>query len=338
MAGRSDGTTHPQSSMIKNALPQNPARLLALAENCADGAHQLEDVIPLKLIREADLRAHLLTLVGDLAATPIVPGLIYLCEGAETALKQAKAARTATDKEVRRFLTDTRARLALYLGAAASATWGPTGFLSGSGSSNKVPRTQGARLQCLAQVAAFLSAHPAWEQPAGTDAPVVTAARAVHLHTQLSDARSLANTRAKAKRDAKLARDHAFAALRTDLSALTRELSRALPANDPRWEAFGLTIPAHPRPPEAATALELSGAGPTRIHAEWQPGRRSVSARVMIQILGVDAAFRQYGKSRSRDSLLIKGLPTGATVRVKILCRRGSLEAPDGPEAEITVP
>lgn len=88
----------------------------------------------------------------------------------------------------------------------------------------------------------------------------------------------------------------------------------------------------------AATALELSGAGPTRIYAEWQPGRRSVSARVMIQILGVDAAFRQYGKSRSRDSLLIKNLPTGATVRVKILCRRGSLEAPDGPEAEITVP
>lgn len=324
--------------MSNNELPSNNARLLGLAEDCADGAHELEDVIPLKLIREAELRAHLLALVGDLDAEPIVPGLIYLFDAAETARKLANAARSAKDSEVKTFLKHTRARLAVFLGTAASASWGPTGFLSGSGSSNAVPETQDGRLQCLSAVATYLSQHADYEQPAGTQAPVVTAARAVQLHTQLSDARAFANTKANEQEAAKIARDNAFAALRTDLSALIGELTRALPANDPRWEEFGLNIPANPRAPEPASELELSGAGPTRIHAEWKPGTRSDDDRVLIQIIGVDAEFREYGKSNGGNGLLIKDLPSNATVRVKIIALNGSLEAPTGPEGETTVP
>lgn len=52
----------------------------------------------------------------------------------------------------------------------------------------------------------------------------------------------------------------------------------------------------------------------------------------------MDAAFREYGKSGGSNGLLIKDLPTNATVRVKIIVLNGSLEAPSGPEAEITVP
>ena len=38
------------------------------------------------------------------------------------------------------------------------------------------------------------------------------------------------------------------------------------------------------------------------------------------------------------NGLLIKDLPTGVNVRVKIIYLNGSLEAPDGPEGEIVVP
>jgi hypothetical protein len=45
----------------------------------------------------------------------------------------------------------------------------------------------------------------------------------------------------------------------------------------------------------------------------------------------VDAAFREYGKSGGSNGLLIKDLPTNATVRVKIIVLNGSLEAPQRP-------
>ena len=58
----------------------------------------------------------------------------------------------------------------------------------------------------------------------------------------------------------------------------------------------------------------------------------------LLRVVGVDAAFREYGKSGGSNGLLIKDLPTGATVRVKIIALNGSLEAPTGPEGEIVVP
>lgn len=324
--------------MSNNALPKNLKRLLARAEDCADGAHELEDEIPLVLIRESNLRAHLQTLKGDLTATPPVPGLIYLFKVAESERKAAESARADKDKEVNTFLVSARARLALYLGPEASAAWGPTGFLSAQGNSNAVPRSQDDRLQCLAMLGLYLSAHPAYEQAAGTPAPEVTHTRALALHAELSDARALANAKSDAQETALNARKAAEAALRTDMSALVVELSRLLSDTDPRWEEFGLNIPANPRAPEAAKNLALSGAGSGRVLAEWDPGRRSDDDRVMIQIVGVDADFREYGKSGGDGEEVIKDLPPGATLRVRIIALNGSLEAPGGPEGEIVVP
>ena len=174
--------------MSNNALPRTLKGLLARAEDCADGAHELEDEIPLVLIRESNLRAHLQALKGDLTATPPVAGLIYLFKVAENERKAADSARALKDKEVNTFLVNTRARLALYLGSEASAAWGPTGFLNAQGNSNAVPDTQDDRLQCLATLGLYLNAHPAYEQAAGTPAPEVTHTRALALHAQFPDA------------------------------------------------------------------------------------------------------------------------------------------------------
>ena len=64
-------------SMSNNKIPEHERPLLALGEDCADGCHALEDVTPLKLVREDDLRAALFNLKGDLAAQPPVLGLVY---------------------------------------------------------------------------------------------------------------------------------------------------------------------------------------------------------------------------------------------------------------------
>lgn len=72
--------------------------------------------------------------------------------------------------------------------------------------------------------------------------------------------------------------------------------------------------------------------------AEWERGRRSDNNRVLIKIIGVDAEWREYGKSGNVAELLIKDQPPGATLRVRLIALNGGLEAPDGPEAEIVVP
>ena len=66
-------------------------------------------------------------------------------------------------------------------------------------------------------------------------------------------------------------------------------------------------------------------------------GQESNDNRILVQIVGVDLDYREYGKSGDATDELLKDLPAGATVRVKILALNGSLEALDGPVAEILV-
>jgi len=289
-------------------------------------------------VREADLRLALTTLKGDAAAEPPVPGLIYEFKLADQALAAAKTARLNKDTECRVFLTQARASLIGVLGAAASAEWAMAGYTNAPQmNSNAVPRTQEGRLQCLSALAVYLSQHPTYEVPAGGPRAEVTAARALALHEGLSDCRAAANTAAMDQNTALKAKNDALLALRHLLIALVDELQLRLADDDLRWEVFGLNIPANPRPPEPASDLVLTLAGLNRIAAEWEPGRRSDDDRILIQIVGVDEDFREYGKSGGDGEELIKNLPAGATVRVKIIALNGSLEAPDGPVAEIVV-
>ena len=115
------------------------------------------------------------------------------------------------------------------------------------------------------------------------------------------------------------------------------ELELRLASDDPRWEVFGLNIPANPRAPDPAVDLVLTTVGLGRVLAEWDPGTRSNNDRILIQIVGVDADFREYGKSGGDGEELLKNQPSGALLRVKIIAMNGSLEALTGPVAEIVV-
>jgi hypothetical protein len=56
-------------TMSNNEIPDAERPLLARAEDCADGCAALQDTLPLKLVREADLRLILTSLKGDPGAT-----------------------------------------------------------------------------------------------------------------------------------------------------------------------------------------------------------------------------------------------------------------------------
>ena len=73
----------------------------------------------------------------------------------------------------------------------------------------------------------------------------------------------------------------------------------------------------------------------SRALSEWTRGRRGNDNRILIQIVGVDADFREDGKIGNVTAYTLKDLPAGATVRVKIIAQDGSLGAPDGPKGGI---
>lgn len=334
-------TDNPQPTyrMNNNEIPRAEKSVLGLAEDCADGCHELGTELELSTVTETSLRARLLVVQGTRPnVTPVVIGTIKAFKLADSVLKEANAERRTTDVEVRTFLTDARTNLLRFLGREPSAQWALAGYGTAQGNSNAVPGSMDGRFYTLGLLRGYLADHPEYEQAAGTQAAEVTAAKADALYEEMSSARSAANTASTAQKQAMAARLAAVNEIRQDLILLVRELYRKLGADDPRWETFGLNIPNNPRAPEAATDLALSEAGIGQILAEWERGTRSDDDRVLIQILGVDADFREYSKSGGDGEQVIKGLPSGATVRVKIIALNGSLEAADGPVGEISVP
>jgi hypothetical protein len=204
--------------------------------------------------------------------------------------------------------------------------------------STAVPTTQDKRFNSIKTLAIYLSQHPTYEVPGGTPHTEVTASRGQALHSQLGNARQAMSDADLAQLQAKSARETAYATLRRRLIAFVDELTLLLGPDDPRWEVFGLNILSSPRAPAHASQLVLSLAGTGQILAERVRGVRSSNNRVLIQILGVDAGYREYSKSGNVTDELIKGLPAGSTVKVKIIALNGSLEAASGPEAQITLP
>lgn len=326
----------PHKIMSNNEIPKNLKVLLALAEDAADGCATHEVAIGLKSVKEADLRPAIVALKGTLTPPPPMPGLIGIYDQAKRDTADAKADLKAKDAEAGTFLTDARDALKKVLGTKWSPEWVLAGYTVPG--STAVPRRQDDRFASLSALAQYLGAHPSYEVPGGGVYPEVTAARATLLHTQISDCRTLLNDREADQGVAAENRDAGAATLRALMIALVDDMTLRLGSADPLWEALGLNIPANPRAPEPATALALSGAGPSRVLADWTRGRRSNNNRVLVQIVGTDPDWREYGKSGNVTEYTIKDLPPGATLKVKIIALNGSLEAPDGPEGEIVVP
>lgn len=335
--------------MSNNPIPKNNKVMLALAEDCFDGCVDVEDDVELKAVRQGDLSAKIEALKGDAPTAPTppgdpppppplppTPGLIYLYDAAKVATGLAEKAVTDKDEEVRQFLVDAHSMLETPLGKAWSPEWVLAGYtIPGK---TAVPKTQNERFASIGALSVYLTLHPTYQIPAGGPLREVTAARAQALHTQISHARTAANAARNAQKAAKDARDAGYTALRRLLIALVDELTLRLGPDDPRWEIFGLNIPSSPRAPDPATNLTLSLAGTGQVLAGWKRGMRSDDNRIFIQIVGVDADYREYGKSGNVMETVLKDLPAGAVVKVKIIALNGSLEAVSGPEAQISMP
>lgn len=316
-----------------NETPENPKVLLALAKTMRGAAATLQDVIGLHHHRDTTLNAAILKLEGDPAADPGSnenkgSQLVYkMCEDAADDARSALKA--LSDGEVKALLSAFRDAMRDVHGPKHNAGWAAAGFTDGV----SVPQNHGLRQTLLAAMRSYLAAHPQHEtsklQPSGPPL-AVTAAAAQALGVPFQAAFDLVSNKEGEQEQCKLLRDADKDALYREVSGTTAELRGLLAADDPRWENFGLNIPAHPNPPEPVASLEVTASGEGREELTWSPAVRATYYRIFVKIEGVDEDFRFLKRDKDLDHE-IKGLTPGTTISVYVVAANEGGEAAPSP-------
>ena len=316
-----------------NETPENQKVLLALAKNMRAGAATLQDVIGLHHHRDTTLNAAILKLEGDPAAAAgsnANKGSQLVYKMSEDAANDARSARkNLSDGDVKTLLDAYRDSMEDVNGRKHNAGWSAAGFTDGV----SVPREHAKRQSLLAMMRSYLAANPSHEtsklQPSGPPL-AVTAAAAQALGVTFQAAFDLLNTLESAQANCKTLRDADEAALADEVSGTTNELRDLLAADDPRWESFGLNIPAHPNPPEAVASVTLTALGNGREALAWTPAVRAAYYRIFIKIVGVDTDFRFLKRDDDLDHTLT-GLTPGSTISAYVIAANAGGEAAASP-------
>lgn len=306
--------------MASNRLPDKRDRLFAKGDDMCDGAHEHEVTLGIKQNTEAVVRPALAAARAAEAAFGTK----------QVQKKAANATLTAADNAAKVFISNARKRLSKFFGESYSTEWAAAGW---SNNSTSTPTTQDERFNLVESLKLHLTGTPAHES---VDMDV-TVAIATTIHTNLSNARTALALKVTECGQAKAARDTAEANLRKRLTGMITELATLLSDEDPLWHAFGLSRPADEETPESPSFTSLIASVPGTLLADWDDALRADHYRVWILIVGVDTEFRAVDSPSDSDATL-GGLPSGATVKVRVTSVNDAGESQPGPEATAVVP
>ncbi len=328
------------SAMSSNETPDNRNLLLALGLAIHDGQVSIGATVGLHHHTATTSDVALKKLEGDPAAAPasaankgsqlLYRGCVDLTGEAQTALQ------SLSDGAVKEYLSGYRNALVNVHGGKPNAGWVAAGFPVDT---TQVPRTTEDRLALLTAARAYLTAHPTYAatMPRPTGPPlVVDAAGALALATEFQAARTLINTREAEQELCKNARDADVEALRKEVSGTIAELRGLLSAADPRWETFGLNIPAHPTPPVAIPSLTLTPLGGGKVLAEWPYATRMEMTRLFLQRMGTDAAALNIADPKDL-AFTLKDLTPGSTIKVYVVAHNAGGDSAPSPTVTAVV-
>lgn len=305
--------------MAQNPIPVNLADLNTMAEDAADGLHQLETTVGVKQNTEAAVRLDLGTLVTTKSA---YDALVATGSPLTTALTVAKS-------NARGFCAAVRDRLKNFLGNQPSQAWQAAGW---SAESIAVPSTGERLLPLLGSIKTYFTANPTQQD---TSALNLTAAQAETLHEALSDARSAVNVHDQAEGDAKNARDAAADQLRSRLRALVNELALLLDPLSPSWRTFGLNAPGAPDSPDAVTNTLATALGGGQVRVQCAPAARADYYQVHQLIVGTDTAYALTDSPPGPD-VILASRPVGVVIKYKMRAVNETGSGPFGNEVTVT--
>lgn len=327
-------------SMSSNETPENNKLLLALARNIKSGQSANEVSVGLHHHLAAAMDLLIKKVAGDPAAAPGSAArkgsqVVYReCVDLTGDAKRAWA--TLSDTTVKEFLTGYRSVLERVHGGAANAGWVAAGFPPGT---TAVPGNHEVRQVLLAAAAAYLSGHADYEtelpKPDGTKLNI-SSATATTLEVTMQTARTLINTRQGEQELCKIARDADVETLRKEVSGTIAELRGLLTAEDPRWELFGLNIPANPTPPLPIPSLTLTPLGSGKVLAEWPYTTRMEMTRLFLLRVGTDTEFSNVADPKDL-AFTIKDLTPGSTINVYVIAHNGGGDSAPSPTVAVVV-
>ncbi len=305
--------------MSSNPTPDNNDILRALADRIADGCNTHETAIGIKQNTEAAIRA----------ALAVLDAAQYQLGQKRAAVDAGYGAMQAADVAGQTTVTNCKLRLRQKLGERWSAAWEPTGFPH---QSTAVPGTQDERFTLLKKLNTYFTNVPANES-ADMGA---TAALCLAAWDALSNARQSVADAEAAETGAASAHAAAAEALRKRVRGLINELGGLIEDDDPRYEAFGLNIPANPSAPEPVSGVTLAPLGNGRFSASWPYATRAVRFRVETLVMGTDTEWQNKGSFRDLEAIL-KNFAAGQTVKVRIVAGNDGGDAAPSPEGSVVV-
>ncbi|MBK8039879.1 MAG: fibronectin type III domain-containing protein [Verrucomicrobiaceae bacterium] len=305
--------------MASNPTPENADVLRALGDLIADGCHTHEATIGILQNTEATIRAAITTLSNAETTAGFK----------KTELANAFAALDAADVAGTTCINNCKLRLRQVLGERWNAGWEPTGFPD---QSTGVPNTQDKRFTLLDALKNYFTAVPASEN-AGMGA---TAALCEAAWAALSNARQTVSACESAQTTAFDARAAATDSLRKRVRGLINELDTLIAVDDPRWEAFGLNIPANPSAPDPVGSVSAAPMGNGRVEVSYLYATRATRYKIETFITGVDTEWQSKASAKDLE-VILKGFTAGQSVKVRVIATNDGGDASPSPEATVVV-
>jgi hypothetical protein len=306
--------------MASNEIPKSPLKvILALADDMLDGATTHGAAVGLAQNTAPKIDA-------DLTAVRSKEQAFQTARQAKTS---AISALSSADSNGRAAIAAAKKLLEVTLGSEWNVNWAPAGW---PGPKLQIPGTQDERFSLLGTLAKYFTDNPAKEV---TDLNV-TAAEMTAKRAAISAARKAENDKTKDSTTARGERDAAVDALTSRMSGLVEELDKLIEGDDPLWYAFGLNRPDDPETPEAVGEVLLTAGLPGTVLVDWADSRRATRYKVETFL---PSATEWTAAATTEDSdATLTALPSGATVKVRVIAANEAGDAAPSPEATITAP
>lgn len=304
--------------MAANPTPTNDAVLLARCHDLIKGCEALEVEIGIKQNTAAAMQA-----AWDAASAALLEvGRVKTERG------QRRKDLRDRDREGEIVIGRCRLRLTALFGTGFNTQWGAAGFPDGS---TMVPEVFAKRLSLLSSLAGYFELKPEHES---TDMGA-TAAICHATFEALSDARSAVNFNKSALRAAVIAKNKALKKLRQKMRGLISELGILLADNDARWQRFHLQMPARLPMPEPVERVTLEAMGEGKIFVQWPPAPHA--KRYRVQWKRPDATEFRNAATVPEPEALLKGLPSGESIEVRVIAANKTGEAAPSPPTVVMV-
>ena len=119
------------------------------------------------------------------------------------------------------------------------------------------------------------------------------------------------------------------------MRSLIRELNLLMTPEDPRWQVFGLHIPAKPAQSQPVSELTATPLGDGQVHFAWPRAPHATRYRLQLRLPGSDD-FVSIKTVRSLETTLT-GLPPGLVIEARLIAANSRGETSPSPVVRVEV-